>query len=280
MTREPERPPPGTSLQGGDKPVFIVSGGTGSSGEQILRTALAQFPGADPKIIVIAEVRRLEQVEAAVAQAAAANGLIVQTLVDAELRQTLGRLARSRNVPEIDLMGPLLSQLQAMLAEEPLGQPGRYRAQNRERFERNDALEFTLAHDDGRHIEQLRQADIVLVGVSRVGKTPISLYLASLGWKVANVPLVGGPPPPELFQINRRRVVGLTIDPERLLEHRRWRERRLKVSLSGSYTNPFKLREELEAARRVFLQGGFSVVDITNKPVEASAKEILERVGR
>ncbi|MCK7576840.1 MAG: kinase/pyrophosphorylase [Chromatiales bacterium] len=80
----------------------------------------------------------------------------------------------------------------------------------------------------------------MLVGVSRVGKTPISLYLASLGWKVANVPLVGGEPPPELFQLHRRRVVGLTIEPDQLLAHRRWRERRLKVSLSGSYSNPLK----------------------------------------
>jgi regulator of PEP synthase PpsR (kinase-PPPase family) len=175
----------------------------------------------------------------------------------------------------------LLDHLQTLLESEPVGRPGLYRDQNREAFERTEAIEFTMAHDDGRHVENLRQADIVLVGVSRVGKTPISLYLASLGWKVANVPLVSGdPPPPELFQLHRRRVVGLTIEPDQLLAHRRWRERRLKVSLSGSYSNPFKLREELEAARRVFLQGGFAVVDITNKPVEVSAKEILEAVGR
>jgi regulator of PEP synthase PpsR (kinase-PPPase family) len=261
--------------------VFIVSGGTGFSGEQLLRTALAQFPTSDVKITVIAGIRRLEQLESAVEQATAANGLIVHTLVDAELRRTLEQLAGSRNVPAVDLMGPLLDHLQTLLESEPVGRPGLYRDQNREALERTEAVEFTMAHDDGRHVENLRQADIVLVGVSRVGKTPISLYLASLGWKVANVPLVpGDPPPPELFQLHRRRVVGLTIEPDQLLAHRRWRERRLKVSLSGSYSNPFKLREELEAARRVFLQGGFAVVDITNKPVEVSAKEILEAVGR
>lgn len=260
--------------------IFIVSGGTGFSGEQLLRTALAQFPQADAAIEVIAGVRRLEQLENAVARAAAANGLIVHTLVDTELRLTLDQFARNRGVLAVDLMGPLLAQLQVVLGRDPVGRPGLYREQNREAFERTEAIDYTLAHDDGRHPEGWRQADIVLVGVSRVGKTPISLYLASLGWKVANVPLVGGEPPPELFQLPRRRVVGLTIEPDQLLVHRRWRERRLKVSLSGSYSNPLKIREELDAARRVFLQGGFAVVDITNKPVEVSAKEILEAVGR
>jgi regulator of PEP synthase PpsR (kinase-PPPase family) len=260
--------------------VFIVSGGTGFSGEQLLRTALAQFPTSEVRITVIAGIRRAEQLENAVAQAAAASGLIVHTLVDAELRLTLDRLARNRGVLAVDLMGPLLAQLQVVLGREPVGKPGLYREQNRAAFERTEAIEYTLTHDDGCHPEDWRRADIVLVGVSRVGKTPISLYLASLGWKVANVPLVGGEPPPELFQLHRRRVVGLTIEPDQLLAHRRWRERRLKVSLSGSYSNPLKLREELAAARRVFLQGGFAVVDITNKPVEVSAKEILEAVGR
>ncbi|MDS4039891.1 MAG: pyruvate, water dikinase regulatory protein [Candidatus Competibacter sp.] len=260
--------------------IFIVSGGTGFSGEQLLRTALAQFPEAEAQISTMGGVRRLEQLETAVARAAAANGLIVHTLVDAELRLVLERLAAARGVLAVDLMGPLLARLQMLLGREPAGRPGLYREQNREELERTEAIDFTLAHDDGRHPEDWRQADIVLVGVSRVGKTPISLYLASLGWKVANVPLVGGEPPPELFQLHRRRVVGLTIDPDQLLVHRRWREQRLKVSLSGSYSNPLRLREELDAARRVFLQGGFSVVDITNKPVETSAREILERVGR
>ncbi len=260
--------------------VFIVSGGTGFSGEQLLRTALAQFPTSEVRITVIAGIRRAEQLENAVAQAAAAGGLIVHTLVDAELRLTLDRLARNRGVLAVDLMGPLLAQLQVVLGREPVGKPGLYREKNRAAFERTEAIEYTLTHDDGCHPEDWRRADIVLVGVSRVGKTPISLYLASLGWKVANVPLVGGEPPPELFQLHRRRVVGLTIEPDQLLAHRRWRERRLKVSLNGSYSNPLKLREELAAARRVFLQGGFAVVDITNKPVEVSAKEILEAVGR
>jgi len=260
--------------------VFIVSGGTGFSGEQLLRTALAQFPDSGAEIAIIAGIRRPEQVDAAVARAAAAGGLIVHTLVDSELRLALDRLARHRGVLAVDLMGPLLAQLQIVLGADPVGRPGQYREQNREILERTEAIDYTLAHDDGRHPEGWRQADIVLVGVSRVGKTPISLYLASLGRKVANVPLVGGEMPPELFQLSRRRVVGLTIGPEQLLAHRRWRERRLKVSLSGSYSNPLKLREELEAARRVFLQGGFAVVDITDKPVEVSAKEILEAVGR
>ena len=214
------------------------------------------------------------------ARAAAANGLIVHTLVDAELRLALERLARNRGVLAVDLMGPLLAQLQIALGQEPVGRPGLYREQNREPWSGPRPSNTPWPTTTAAISRIWRQADIVLVGVSRVGKTPISLYLASLGWKVANVPLVGGAPPPELFQLHRRRVVGLTIEPDQLLAHRRWRERRLKVSLSGSYSNPLKIREELDAARRVFLQGGFAVVDITNKPVEVSAREILEAVGR
>lgn len=160
--------------------IFIVSGGTGFSGEQLLRTVLAQFPVAAVEISVIPGVRRPEQLESVVERAQLAGGLIAHTLVDDELRLTLERLARSHGVLAVDLIGPLLAQLQVVLGTDPIGQPGLYREQNREALERTEAIDYTLAHDDGCHPEGWRQANIVLVGVSRVGKTPIWQHLKDI----------------------------------------------------------------------------------------------------
>jgi len=261
--------------------VFIVSGGEGTSGEQLVRTAMVQFHEADVEVIVIPRVRRKRQVNEAVERAAAAGGTIVHTLVDAYLRHTLIRQARARNVVAIDLMGRLLTRLSSVLKSRPIGKPGLYRQLHEENFERVEAMEFNVNHDDGRNTRELYLADIVLIGVSRVGKTPISMYLALLGWKVANVPLVPGlSPPEELFAIDRRRVVGLTISAEQLMIHRRLRTRRLQVKEQIPYTRATELRAEREMARQFCLGHGFALIDVTNKPVEESADEIIAAFTR
>lgn len=270
-----------TSNKTGPPPIYVVSGGTGASGEQLVHTVLAQFPESQVPVIMRGHVRHLEQVEAVVDQAAASGGTIVHTMVDARLRDALTRLAQDRNVAAIDLMGDLLSRLADVLGQEPVGHPGLYRQLHQAYFERVAAIDFAMAHDDGKNPEGWPQADIVLVGVSRVGKTPLSMYLSVLGWKVANVPLVMGlPPPPDLFQLDRRRVIGLNIEPGQLLVHRQQRQRRLGAPGPSAYTDPAAIYEEVEAARQVFRQGGFSIIDVTDKPIETSADEIIERVTR
>lgn len=262
-------------------PIFIVSGGVGASGEQLVRTALAQFQEVTVPVIIVPHVRRVEQLEDVVTQAATTGGTIVHTLVDGELRRDLIRLAREKNAVAIDVMGRLLSRLTNVLGQEPIGQPGLYRKLREEYFERVEAIEFTVAHDDGRNPHEWHLAEIVLAGVSRVGKTPLSMYLSVLGWKVANVPLFRDvPPPQELFQIDRRRVVGLTIEPGQLVSHRLRRQRRLGVPGGSAYTDPAEIHEEVEAARRVFRSGGFAVVDVTDKPIEESADEIISLIAR
>ncbi|MEW5959539.1 MAG: pyruvate, water dikinase regulatory protein [Chloroflexota bacterium] len=268
--------------QGSGKPiVFIVSGGMGISGEQLVQTALAQFEGIKAQLEIIPHVLQPEQVETAVDQAATAGGLIVHTLVDVELRQHLIRLARKRNVVAVDLMGRLLSQLSRLLEHEPLGHPGLYRQLRQAYFDRVEAIEFTVSNDDGRNPRDWPQAEIVLVGVSRVGKTPLSMYLSVQGWKVVNVPLVPGMPlPPELLALDRRRVVGLTIDPGQLVSHRERRQRRLGVPGGSAYTNPTDIYEELVAMGKLYRRHGFAVVDITDKPIEESADEVIAQVTR
>jgi regulator of PEP synthase PpsR (kinase-PPPase family) len=260
-------------------PVYIVSGGTGASGEQIVHTVLVQFPGNEVAVITVAHVRYARQIEDVVAQAKASGGTIVHTLVDAFLRDELTRLAKRRRVAHIDLMGPLLERLERVIGQKPLGHPGLYRRLNQAYFERAAAIDFAMDHDDGLRPDGWPEAEIVLVGVSRVGKTPLSMYLAVQGWKVANVPLVPNvAPAAELFDIDARRVIGLTMEPDRLVFHREQRRRRLGAPGLDAYTDPAAIGEELDAARTLFERHDFSVIDVTDKPIEASASQVIDLI--
>jgi len=273
MTAPPSTPP--------IPPIIVVSGGKGASGEQLARTALAQFPDREVPVEIIGGVTAESQLRAAVEHAVLTGGTIVHTLVDADLRQRLIVLARERNVTAIDLIGGLMLHLTRLLGQEPAGRPGLYRQIREAYFKRIEAIEFTVAHDDGRRPHELAQAEIVLIGVSRVGKTPLSIYLGTQGWKVANVPLVPGiDPPAELFQVDARRVVGLTIDPSYLRAFRSERQHRLGLRPGSTYTNPRALYEEVEYAERIYQRGGFPVVDITERSIEENADEVVAHVTR
>ena len=178
------------------QPIYIVSGGAGALGKHVARVVLAQFPGVNAEVIVMPQICHAEQLSAVVAQVAARQGTIIHTMVDTKMRETLVSLARAQHVTTIDTIGDPLSQLAAVFGRTPLGQPGLYQGQHEAYLERIKAIEYTVDHDDGRSPTHLDQADVVLTGVSRVGKTPLSIYLSVLGWKVANVPLVPRVPPP------------------------------------------------------------------------------------
>lgn len=262
-------------------PLYIVSGGAGAVGEQVARLTLSQFEGAEVPLIIIPNVRDLSQIAEVVEQAAHQNGTILHTLMEPSLRRELMRLARERGVAEIDLVGSVLSRLATVLRKEPLGKPGLYQPRRSAYFERLDAIEYTVAHDDGNKPHELHQADIVLVGISRVGKTPLSMYLAVLGWKVANVPLVREVPlPAELFQVDPRRVIGLIVEAEQITARRRWRQRRMGVSIDGNYTNLDAAYDEVEWARRTFRQYGWTTINVTDKSIEESADEIISLISR
>jgi len=263
-------------------PIYLVSGGTGASGERVVQTALAQFPEVNVQIIVFSHVRTAEEIENAVSQAARNKGTIIHTLVDVDLRRTLIRQARDKNVYSIDLIGRVLHRLANVLKQEPINQPGQYWLKRQAYFERVEAIEFAIEHDDGLKPQGWPLAEIVLVGLSRVGKTPLSVYLSILGWKVANIPLLKGvPPPAELFQLDQRRIVGLIIDPGQLVLHRQQRQRRLGTSsLDSEYTNPLTLYEEVEEIHKLYRRNGFAIVDVTDKPIEESADEVIALVTR
>jgi regulator of PEP synthase PpsR (kinase-PPPase family) len=260
-------------------PIYVLSGGTGASGEQLLRTVLAQFPDNQVSVRIVAHVRQREQIEQAIAEAARHQGTVVHTLVDPELRQTLIDLAQTYDVAEIDLMGSLLTHLSDRLGREPIAHPGLYRRLRQAYFDRVAAIEFTLTHDDGQRPEGWADADAVLVGPSRVGKTPLSMYLAVLGWRIANVPLVPQlDPPHRLAELDRQRVFGLSIEPGQLLFYRKQRQGRMGAGGLGAYTDATKIYQEIEAARAFYRRSGFTVLDVTDKPIEATADTVIDRI--
>lgn len=269
------------NANGASHTIYIISGGVGAVGEQLVHTLLPQFPGKPVNVITVPNVRFTSQIDAAVKEAKSSAATLVHTLVDPELRQYLVNLAAEQQVVAIDVMGGLLGRLAEVLGQAPLGQPGLYRQLNKAYFDRVGAIEYTMAHDDGRNPDGWLQADMLLIGVSRVGKTPTSLYLSVLGWKVANLPLVPGLAlPAELRMIDPQRVIGLTIEAGQLLALRQQRQRRLGAPGSSDYVEPGHVFDELDEAVKIFQSLGITSIDVTDKPIESTADELIRLISR
>ncbi len=262
--------------------VYVISGGVGSSGEQLARTVLAQFPEAVVDIQIFPKVDTKRQVRQILNKALLNQAVIAHTFVDPKLRRFVKQLAQEMQLAAIDLVGPLMEVLTQRLSQEPLGKPGLYRQLYRSYFERIEAMEYTLNHDDGKNPKGWVQAEVILLGASRVGKTPISLYLSVLGWKVANVPIVAGIQPKEsIFELDQRRMVGLTISPGELVAHRLHRQSALGVTPGKTdYTDPLKVYEEIEEIEGFLRRNHIHVIDVTGKPIETSADEVLKIIRR
>jgi len=261
--------------------IMIISGGAGASGEQLVHTLLAQFPDESVRVTAIGNVRHPEQVTETLSRAQELDALVVHTLVDPELHDHLLHEVERLQVKAIDLMGPIMEWVTAKLGMAPKAQPGLYRQLHMEYFERVAAIEFTMAHDDGKNPDGWPQADAVLIGVSRVGKTPLSLYLAVLGWKIANQPLVPQIPLPEsLFALDSQRVIGLTVEPTQLMEYRARRQKLLGAPGPSAYADPHAIYEEVEEALKVFRKGRFKIIDMTDKTIEQGADEIIRHLSQ
>ncbi len=269
------------STSRGYPPIYIVSGGSGDSGERVVDSVLVQYPGVEIPLIKRAHIHSKDQIESVVSEARKTTGIIVHTMVDKELRKDLNNVGKKNKVSTIDLMGDLFGRLDKVLGQKPVEQPGLYRKLHKNYFDRVDAIDFSLKHDDGKNYQDLHLADIVITGVSRTGKTPLSMYLAVMGWKVANVPITNDTIiPDEMTIIDRKRIIGLDIDIDQLLEYRRKREERMGVGKASSYTNPRKVYDELEFSRELYKKHRFSKIVVTNKPIESSSNEIIEIITR
>jgi regulator of PEP synthase PpsR (kinase-PPPase family) len=263
-------------------PVFVISGGVGSSGEQIVRTVLAQFPHSDVSIQVFPKVNTKKRVKQILNDAHNTGAIVAHTFVDPGLRWIVKKYSKQVKVVTVDLIGPLMENLAIKLKQEPLGKPGLYRQLFKSYFDRIDAMDYALDHDDGKNQKGWASAEIILLGASRVGKTPISLYLSVLGWKVANIPLVAGIKPREiLFDLDQRRLVGLTIAPSDLIEHRQHRQRLLGViNIDTDYIDPVKVFEELEEIEKFYRRNRIPIVNVTGKPIESCADEVIKLVRK
>jgi regulator of PEP synthase PpsR (kinase-PPPase family) len=263
-----------------DYRIFVLSDGTGQTGKRVLEAALIQFD-LPVMIIRIPHLRTVEQVDEVVADAARGHSMIVYTLVSVQLRQAVHIAAMEKGVLVVDLLGGLLSKLQDFLHRTPWGRPGLLYQTDAGYYQRVDAMEFTVQHDDGQKVDDLDEADLVLVGPSRTSKTPVSFYLAYRGWKVANVPIVLGLDPPEtLCALDPRKVVGLTTDPERLALIRRERLKNMGAAASSaSYADLRHVQQELRYSLRLCKTNRWPVVNVTGKAVEETANEVANLVA-
>lgn len=262
----------------GNYHVFIVSDGTGETAYRMLKAAMLQFH-EDILITRYSNVRQESQIREILKAAAENDTLVVYTFASQELRGVLHRLADELKAEHLDLLGPLMEKLSTFFHEPPVSKPGLLHQVDEEYFARIDAIEYAIRHDDSRSVKDLGTADIVVVGVSRTSKTPLSIYLAQEGWRVANIPIVAGIKlPNELFQIDQHKVVALSIDPQRLAEVRRARLDQLGVK-DSSYADLDRIREELRYAHSIFSENpSWPVIDMTGKSIEEASQLVLDQL--
>jgi regulator of PEP synthase PpsR (kinase-PPPase family) len=265
--------------------IYVISDSTGETGAKVVQAALLQFRHEQVSLRIFSNLRDKKALCSTVDRAAAENALVVYTLVRAEQRVIVHDRAAQYGVQAVDLMGQLMLRLGHWLGETPVSTPGLLHRLDEEYFRRIEALEFAVKNDDGKMPKNFKHADLMIVGVSRTSKTPVSSILAQRGYKVANLPLVMGVrPPPEMDEIDPRRVYGLTISPQMLHQIRQTRVQRMGIQRGAEYADLEQIRQELAWAREVFREHpDWTVVDVTRRAIEETASDILachsERFG-
>ncbi len=259
--------------------IIIISDGTGETATAISRAVMAQFKEREVFFTRYKNIRTTEQIDAIFNEAAIHHDLIIHTIVSGKLREYISELSRTTRVRTLDLIGPALTAFSNYFNQEPISEPGLLHQVNDEYYRRVEAMEFTLKHDDGRNIASLHLADVVLIGVSRTSKTPLSVYLSQHGIKVVNIPMIKDSPlPKELFEIDQRKIFALTIDPESLREIRKNRLQRLGAEKhQGDYAEHNKIVEEVEWANAIFKENKrWPVLNVTDKALEETAADIMK----
>jgi regulator of PEP synthase PpsR (kinase-PPPase family) len=260
------------------KRIDVLSDSTGETAEKVVRAAMLQFPHSGAHIRVHTRVRTKEAARPVLERAAREGALVVFTVVSPELREFIHASSYELKVEALDLIGSLIGKLGTFLDRQPINMPSAMLPLSDEYFRRIEAVEFTVKSDDGKEPRNFKKADLILVGVSRTSKTPLSTLLAQRGLKVANLPLVlGVPPPPELDEAPQDRIVGLTIGLDPLVEIRKARLKQLGMSVDANYGLREQVKEELEYASRVFKEHAqWPVIDVTGRAIEETAVIILE----
>lgn len=257
--------------------LHLLSDSTGETLENIAKAALVQFDAADDVVKHFWPMVRSENhLDRILIDVAANPGLVLYTLVNADMRLKLENRCRTLGLPAVAALDEVTNALSNMLGQEAQARPGRQHALDAAYFARVDAIQFTIAHDDGLNWQNWEEADILLAGVSRTSKTPTSIYLANRGYKTANIPLVPESPPPDaLYSLKHPFVVGLVTSAERLIQVRRNRLLSLNQAPDTDYVDEDKVKAEVAHARRIFADNGWPVLDVTRRSIEESAAAII-----
>lgn len=257
--------------------IHMVSDATGETVVHISRACLAQFEGVSVREHLWILMRREEQIEEMMDIVAMNPGIVIYTLVDPKMREKIHEGCYKLRIPCVSVLDPVINTLMLYLGKESKNQPGKQYLVDDNYFNKIDAIDFALYHDDGQRIEDVESADIVLIGVSRTSKTPTSLYLAQHAIKVANYPLVPGIDPPEILLNAKNPIkIGLTENPDRLITIRRHRLGQFEENTETDYINPEKVKEEILWAKRLFAKMRCHVIDVTNRSIEETAASILK----
>ncbi len=258
--------------------IHVVSDSLGETGDMVARAAQAQFEPGLFKIERLPKISSPEQLHECVLSHCGQHCIFLYTLVNEQLRLEMERLCEG-GVNGVDLLGPAVNLLSRTTGIEPTGETGALRRTDQEYFDRIDAMEFAVKHDDGRNTEGLLEADVVLVGVSRTSKTPLAMYLAFKGYRTANVALARGTAPPhELFDVDPRRVFGLVTRADILMDIRTARMRELGTFVPG-YAEREAIEADLEEARAIMRKIGCLVIHTDDRAVEESAQEIIRHLS-
>ena len=265
--------------------LHLLSDSTGETLEMIAKAALAQFDQSDVVRHFWPMVRSRQHLDRILEEFKANPGLVLYTLVNPEVRERMEERCRVLGLPHVPALDAVTNALAERLGQEAKAKTGAQHNLDEAYFARVEAIQFTIAHDDGINWEAWEEADIVLAGVSRTSKTPTSIYLANRGFKVANIPLVvESPPPPSLFGLRHPMVVGLTTDPRRLVQIRRNRLLSLNENAETAYVDTHRVEREVAMARRMFADNGWPVIDVTRRSIEETAAAVIrlfqERQGR
>ena len=257
--------------------LHLVSDATGETLITVARAAAAQYTSVSPVEHMHPLVRTQKQLDRVLAEIESAPGIVLYTLLERELRSRLEETCRAFGLPCLSILGPVLSLFQSYLGGESKPRVGAQHTLNAEYFKRIDALNYTMLHDDGQHVEDLEQADVVLVGVSRTSKTPTSIYLANRGVKTANVPLVPGVEvPPKVETLTQPLVVGLTASPERIVQIRQNRLLGLRAEHDADqYIDRQAVAAEVAAARKLCGKHNWPIIDVTRRSIEETAAEVM-----
>lgn len=262
--------------------IYIISDGTGETAATMIRAALVQYSEKEVSIIRHKNIRNENQLEPIISDAFDQRGLIAFTLVSQNLRKKIIEIASSKGVPSIDLLGPILNSLDTFFGvTSNAAQAGILRAVDESYFKRIEAIEYTVKHDDGKTFAELNKADIILVGISRTSKTPLSIFLSHKGWKVANIPIVLNQPLPEdLSKVDQRKIVGLIIDMESLQRIRKNRLEKFGQDPGGEYASLNHISNEIDYAKEIFKKNRkWPIFNVTERALEETASEITKIVA-